>query len=432
MEPQRLPRALVVDDSRDFRALLSRALQKENFNCDVAEDGVCAEYMLENDRYDLLLTDLRMPRKHGHQLIIDVLGRPNPPIIIAMTGVMEPRLVADLIGRGVADVIQKPLAFDVIAAKAKAILARHTSQKSPHVSVDGASMIAEEIGKATNAMRSQLSEVTSSFDLAIKDLERQKEELEEGFHGSLRVLANLFDQMETAHGSHAGRVEKMTSAMADQLGMKADERRNLIYASLLHDVGQFGMPDAIRTKAPWMLSDKERKVFQSYPVIGAMLLSEVRGAERVAELVEAHAENFDGSGFPQGSRGSKIPLGARIIRIADGCDTHLMFGHPEHVLEEVRRHLSAGSSRAYDPELVETAVSCARDAFVGPAEDEVIEMPVQDAYPGLILAGNIYDEEGRFLAREGAELSASMLTRLRWLVGDQPVKVRRTTSSEPE
>jgi response regulator RpfG family c-di-GMP phosphodiesterase len=432
MEPQRLPRALVVDDSRDFRALLARALQKEKFQCDVAEDGLLAEYMLENNRYDILLTDLRMPRKHGHQLIIDVLSRPDPPVIIAMTGVIEPRLVTDLIARGVADVIQKPLAFDVIAAKAKALLSRHNSQKTPHVSVDGASVVASELGKATNAMRAQLSEVTSSFEAAIKDLERQKEELEEGFHGSLRVLTNLFDQMETAHGSHAGRVEKMTSAMAEHLGLKVDERRNLIYASLLHDVGQFGMPDAIRTKAPWMLSDKERKVFQSYPVIGAMLLSEVRGAEHVAELVEAHAENFDGTGFPKGLRGAKIPLGSRIIRIADGCDTHLMFGHHEHMLEEIRKHLLAGASHAYDPELIDIAISCARQAFVGPAEEEVIELAVQDAYPGLILAGNIYDEEGRFLAREGAELSASMLTRLRWLVGDQPIKVHRTPPSELE
>ncbi|MCL4693908.1 MAG: response regulator [Candidatus Hydrogenedentes bacterium] len=427
-----MPRALVVDDSREFRALLSRALQKENINCDVAEDGVLAEYMLENNRYDLLLTDLRMPRKHGHQLITDVLSRPDPPLIVAMTGVIEPRLVADLIGRGVVDVIQKPLAFDVIAAKAKALLARHSARKSPTASVNGASMVAEEIGRATEAMRLQLAQVTASFESAIKDLERQKEDLEEGFHGSLRVLTNLFDQMETAYGSHAGRVEKLASRMAEKLGLKAGERRDLVYASLLHDVGQFGMPDAIRTKAPWALSEREQKVFRSYPLIGAMLLSEVRGAERVAELVEAHAENYDGSGFPKKLKDIGIPLESRIIRIADGCDTHLMFGKYEHALEELHKHLFAGAKRAYDPELIDVAMSCARETLVAPAEEDVVELQVRDAHPGMILAGNVYDEDGRFLAREGAELSAKMIARMRWLVGDQTIKVHKSKPAPSE
>ncbi len=243
MEPHRLPRALVVDDSREFRALLSRAMQKEQINCDVAEDGLVAEYMLEANRYDILLTDLRMPRKHGHQLIMEVLERDSPPLIVAMTGVMEPRLVSDLIKRGVADVIQKPLAFDVIAAKVKALLARQTEQRSPRAGIDGASMVAEEIGKASDAMRTQLADITSSFESAIRQLEHQKEELEEGFHGSLRILTNLFDQAGTAQGSHAARAEKLAGCMGEKLKLSADEQRTLVYAALLHDVGQFGMPD---------------------------------------------------------------------------------------------------------------------------------------------------------------------------------------------
>ncbi len=180
-----------------------------------------------------------------------------------------------------------------------------------------------------------------------------------------------------------------------------------------------------------MLSEEERKVFEAYPVIGAMLLSEVRGAEKVAEIVEAHAENYDGSGFPRGLKGNKIPLGARLVRIADGCDTHLMFSSGDkHPIEEVRKHLLAGRGRIYDPELVEIAIGCAGHAFVGPAEEDVRELPVQEVRPGLILAENVYDEEGRFLARSGAVLSAGMLIRMRWLLGNQRVKVQEPPPEE--
>ena len=274
-------------------------------------------------------------------------------------------------------------------------------------------------------MRAQLSEVTNSFEAAIRDLERQKADLEEGFHGSLRMLTNLFDKMGSAGGSHAGRVERLASLIGDRLNLSRDEKRNIVFASLLHDVGQFGMPDAVRSRAPWSLSGSEREVFQAYPVIGAMLLSEVRGADKVAEIVEAHAENFDGSGFPKQLKGKQIPRESRIIRIADGCDTHLMYNEHEHPVEELRIHLLSGKGGAYDPEFIELALASLHDAFTRPAEDEVLDISLAEAFPGLVLAENVYDEKGRFLARAGVTLTASMLTRLRWLISAQRIKVFR-------
>ncbi|MCC6486633.1 MAG: response regulator [Candidatus Hydrogenedentes bacterium] len=430
-EPRQLPRALVVDDSQEFRALLSRALQREGVNCDVAPDGLVAEQMLGLNCYDILVTDLRMPRKHGHQLITDVMASSNPPMIVVMTGVLEARLIADLISRGVRDVIQKPLAFDVMAAKIKALFERRAIGPSESAGAaagtgaGAATRVAEELGRATESMRAQLNDVTKSFESAIRDLERQKSDLEEGFHGSLRMLTNLFDKMGSAGGSHAGRVERMASLIGERLGLSRDEKRNLVFASLLHDVGQFGMPDAVRSRAPWALSGNEREIFQAYPVIGAMLLSEIRGADKVAEIVEAHAENFDGSGFPKQLKGSQIARESRIIRIADGCDTHLMFHEHEHPIEELRLHLLSGRGRAYDPEMIDAALASLHDAFSTPAEEEVMEVSLVEARPNLVLAENVYDEKGRFLARAGATLSSSMLLRLQWLIGTQSIKVYR-------
>lgn len=422
-EPKQLPRALIVDDSQEFRALLSRALQRERVNCDVAPDGMVAEQMLGQNHYDILVTDLRMPRKHGHQLITDVMASKNHPMIVVMTGVVEPRLIADLIARGVVDVMQKPLAFDVMAAKIKALFERQAIQPAGITGAGSATRVAEELGRATESMRAQLNDVTKSFEAAIRDLERQKSDLEEGYHGSLRMLSNLFDQMGGAGGSHAGRVERMASLVGERLSLSREEKRNLVFASLLHDVGQFGMPDAVRSRAPWALGGAERKVFQAYPVIGAMLLSEIRGADRVAEIVEAHAEHYDGSGFPSQLRGRQIPLESRIIRIADGCDTHLMFNDYDHPIEELRLHLLAERGRGYDPDLIDAALASLNEAYSRPAEEEVMEMSLSEATPGLVLAENVYDEKGRFLARAGATLSASMLMRLRWLISSQSIKV---------
>jgi hypothetical protein len=108
-----------------------------------------------------------------------------------------------------------------------------------------------------------------------------------------------------------------------------------------------------------------------------------------------------------------------------------MFGNHEHPIEEVRKHLLAFRGRHYDPDLIDVAIGCATHAYSQTAATDVIELPINEAYVGLILAGNVYDNEGRFLARQGAQLSAGMLVRLRWLLGNQVIKVHRPTR-QPE
>ena len=112
-------RALVVDDDEDIRVVLSRSLRRFDVSADAAMDGVMATNMLRLKRYDALITYLKMPRKHGQSLIMETLAGKNAPVIIAITGVAEPRLTLDLISRGVVDVVQKPFDCELLAAKVK-------------------------------------------------------------------------------------------------------------------------------------------------------------------------------------------------------------------------------------------------------------------------------------------------------------------------
>jgi len=191
----------------------------------------------------------------------------------------------------------------------------------------------------------------------------------------------------------------------------------------LHGIGQFGMPDSLLTTPPWDLTPEDRSVYEQYPVIGATLLSEVQGAEPITDLIEAHAENYDGSGFPAGKSGEDIPLGARIVRIADGFDTFCMYGARERVEEEVRQHLVKQRGKAYDPSLVGLAIAYANEHQGGPAGENVKTKRRMELEVGDVLAEKVFDPQGRFLAREGAELSDKMLERLQKLLGDQMVKV---------
>ncbi len=126
--------ALVVDDEAPLRKLIALALQREGFRCEQAADGEEAERLIGRQTYDVVITDLRMPRKHGHALVTTLLQLKQRPIVIVHTGVLETRLAKDLLARGVDDIFFKPSDFGLMAAKVKALITRR--RKSEAVSKD--------------------------------------------------------------------------------------------------------------------------------------------------------------------------------------------------------------------------------------------------------------------------------------------------------
>jgi DNA-binding response OmpR family regulator len=116
-------RALIVDDDPISRNLTAHALNDEGFLCTEADDGQEALLRLK-ETFEVVVTDLLMPQLNGHALVVKLLEREPRPVIIALTGVLEPRLVSDLILRGIDDVCFKPVDFPTFAAKVRAYVQR--------------------------------------------------------------------------------------------------------------------------------------------------------------------------------------------------------------------------------------------------------------------------------------------------------------------
>lgn len=130
-------RALVVDDEAIARRMVMSALADEGFTCDSAIDGVGALERVEDTKYDLIVTDLCMPNKHGHALSVELLARErvSAPVIVVHTSVDDPRMTKDLIMRGVDDVVYKPTNYAAFAAKMRALVSR---RKEGHAAANAA------------------------------------------------------------------------------------------------------------------------------------------------------------------------------------------------------------------------------------------------------------------------------------------------------
>ncbi|GIW90934.1 MAG: hypothetical protein KatS3mg109_1366 [Pirellulaceae bacterium] len=125
-------RALVVDDEPVARRVVIFALTHEGFVCDAAVDGLDALEKIRRSSYDLVVTDLLMPHKHGHALSVELLERrrDGTPLIVVHTSIDNPRLTKDLIMRGVDDVVYKPAHYEAFAAKMRAMVNRRRWETS--------------------------------------------------------------------------------------------------------------------------------------------------------------------------------------------------------------------------------------------------------------------------------------------------------------
>ena len=170
---------------------------------------------------------------------------------------------------------------------------------------------------------------------------------------STRALVAAIDARDPYTRAHSQTVANYAEQIGRAMHIHGSRLEALKAAGLLHDVGKIGVPDAILTK-PGPLTSHEFEAVKRHPQTALEILSNVSFLSDVQPLILHHHERFDGSGYPAGLRGDEIPIGARIIAVADALDTMLSprTYKSAYPLDRVRCELLAGAGTQFDPEVV--------------------------------------------------------------------------------
>lgn len=167
----------------------------------------------------------------------------------------------------------------------------------------------------------------------------------------------LLDRRDGSSARHRRAVTRYSLAIAAAAGLPPRQQELVRRAALFHDLGKLGLPTRILAGAG-PLSDQEWELVRAHPRHGAALVSRLGGGEDVAEVVAAHHERLDGSGYPRGLDGAEIPALARIIAVAEAYDAmtaHDSYRRPVSSLEACRR-LSRAAGSQLEPRFVELLV----------------------------------------------------------------------------
>ncbi len=142
------------------------------------------------------------------------------------------------------------------------------------------------------------------------------EQLEESLLETVVALANAVEARDTYTEDHSARMEELVVKICQKLDFSEEDIQNMRWASRLHDIGKIGVPDQILRK-PSSLTDDEWISMREHPEIGSKILAPIKKMAPVSPIIRAHHEKFNGSGYPDGIAGNLIPLGSRVLAVAD-------------------------------------------------------------------------------------------------------------------
>lgn len=286
---------LIVDDmERNIKmlALLCQHLGHETIS---ARNGVEAVAAALREQPDAILMDIMMPEMNGFEATEKLKGDPlTQHIPVIMVTALDSR--ADMltgIAKGANDFLSKPVDTEELTLR----LNNNLRNKEFHDFLKHYNQILEE-------------------EVADRTLE-----LRQGYIETIHRLTLAAEFKDEDTGLHINRISHYTKALATELGMDSEFTEAIFYASPMHDIGKVAIPDAILLKnGP--LDKEEWAIMKTHPSVGARILEGSRSPYLVmaTEIALGHHERWDGHGYPNGLRGDRIPLAARIMNIADQYD----------------------------------------------------------------------------------------------------------------
>lgn len=340
---KRIMKILVVDDDPAIRDTLREILLSEGYEVETAEDGKRALEQIPLFSPDIILTDYLMPEMDGITLCKIIKNDPETVdigvILITGVGDLETRVKGLLAGAD--DFLNKPFMLPELQARIKSL----TKVKLYHDFLkDYQRRLEEEVEKKTN----ELLKSNLNLQLALNEIKDLSLEI-------IFRLAKAAEYRDEHTGYHIQRIAHYTVAIGVHLGLNNETLEVLRYASPLHDIGKLGIPDAILLK-PGALTKEEWEIMKEHTLIGANILkdSKIKYLKAAEKIALYHHERWDGSGYPEGLKGEKIPLFARITAIADVFDA-LTTDRPYRKalsVEEAFTIIEEGKGKHFDPELV--------------------------------------------------------------------------------
>jgi putative nucleotidyltransferase with HDIG domain len=350
LDHQPAARVLAVDDESSACKLLSLILGAPAFHCTTACNGEEALVALQRERFDAVISDLKMPGISGMELLTQVRRRYPYMAFLVTTGVDDVDVGVQAMRCGADDYLVKPLRESAVLASLESAL--HKRQ------------LEQQVENYRQHLEEMVAERTAQLQAALQ-------QIESGYEDTLQALGAAIDLRDNETAGHSQRVCRYSLEIARAMGWSDKQLGSLARGAYLHDIGKLGVPDGVLLK-PGPLTADERKLMQQHAQTGFDLLKDIPFLADAAEIVLSHHERYDGGGYPRGLKGEEILLSARIFAVADTLDA-ITSDRPYRrasSFESARETIRHCSGSQFDPQLIGVFLSIPEETWPAIARNQ--------------------------------------------------------------
>ena len=282
---------LVIDDEVDIREILQTILIDAGFKCTAVASVDDALAALSEQTFDLAFSDIRMPGKPVTELLREITRAHPQTMVIMITALNTAETAVEYIRMGASDYLVKPFNIsDVLVAADRAM------------------------------EKKRLQRANCEFQKYLKQMADDKAaETHRLFYSITQILIRLLELRTPLDIGHSVNVAEIARHVALELKMTKDGIRKVYLAALLHDVGMIPIEDLLIQKRGSLTPEEYRQI-QEHSALAESVLKPILDDGEVLKYIRHHHERYDGAGYPDGLKGNIIPLGARIIAVAEAFD----------------------------------------------------------------------------------------------------------------
>ena len=296
------PKILVVDDEERNLRLMKAMLIPLGYEVVLARDGLEALDRVRKIPPDVILLDIMMPKMDGFELARQLKEDEGTKIIpiVMVTALKEVEDRVKALEVGADDFLTKPIDKTELQARVSSLL--KVKAYNDHM-LNHQKELEAEVAKRTE----QLQQAFEKIKVASLD--------------TIYRLSRAAEYKDENTGAHIQRMSRYSAAVARQIGLDDSTVEAILYAAPMHDVGKIGIPDLVLIK-PGRLDPNEWEIMKQHSILGVQILegSDAESIKLAEVIAHTHHEKWDGSGYPEGLKGSEIPIAGRITAIADVFD----------------------------------------------------------------------------------------------------------------
>ncbi len=323
-------RILIVDDEEIIRWTLTRKLSKEGYLCQEAENAGEALRTMKRNPSELVILDINMPDRLGTELLPEIRASFPETAVIMASSVTDANVIVQCIWDGAHDYICKPFKLDDVLVSVTMALEKR-----------------------------KLETQIRGYEQGLKKAGEETGDIRKLFLSAVRSLISALEANDRNTAGHSQRVTNIALDIGSEVGLSGGALDDVHWAALLHDVGKIAVDRRILNK-PGKLTPEEYRHIMTHAVIGPSIVKPLVN-EQVVATISHHHDHYDGTGLDQSVAGEDIPLGARILAVADSFDA-MISDRPYRAAmskEEALKEIIRCRGTQFDPAIADVFIKMA-------------------------------------------------------------------------